>query len=299
MLATVALLKQPQLRLVERARSDERRALRALSDWGLQYSSRVHSDIDRWLLWLEVGASLQYFEGLGPLRVQIEQGIQKLRFTASIGIASTFEASALFALHGAVPPAPNREEIVRHASKFPMLALAVEGRILEQLKATGIVTVGDVLAIPQQRWREDLAAESRMMLHGFWVKLQMLDDIEPVSGMRGGMTLRTLFKASKGCCFPCGVCCRNSKDICGAETLRFKRWTSNRGIVMKSTRLSRCTPGSLNTGLKRVSCPLTGTARAYARKAAVTELRVAARNFSNAPEKYSLQGDFFDYLELG
>lgn len=83
MSATAALLKQPQLRLVERSRAEERRSLRALADWGLQFSSSVCSDIDRWLLWLEVGASLKYFGGLGALLARIEHGIQALQFTAS------------------------------------------------------------------------------------------------------------------------------------------------------------------------------------------------------------------------
>jgi nucleotidyltransferase/DNA polymerase involved in DNA repair len=42
MLAPQALLQEPELRLLDRCRAEERRALRALADWSLQFSSTVH-----------------------------------------------------------------------------------------------------------------------------------------------------------------------------------------------------------------------------------------------------------------
>src|ERR1700704_3985959 len=52
MQAPTALLKEPELRLLERSKADERRALRALADWALQFSGAVCLDVPRWLRWV-------------------------------------------------------------------------------------------------------------------------------------------------------------------------------------------------------------------------------------------------------
>jgi protein ImuB len=89
MQAPTALLKESELRLVDRSKSDERRALRALADWALQFSGAVCLDVPRWLVWLEIGASLTYFEGVSALRSRIEHGIAALHYSAAVGIAPT------------------------------------------------------------------------------------------------------------------------------------------------------------------------------------------------------------------
>src|SRR5690242_8126125 len=65
--APQALLKDPNVKFHDRAKNEERRSLRALADWALQFSSTVHQDLDRWLLWIEIGASLRYFDGLARI----------------------------------------------------------------------------------------------------------------------------------------------------------------------------------------------------------------------------------------
>src|SRR5258708_3263241 len=102
--AQTALLKEPELRLVDRSKSAERRALRAVADWALQFSGVVCLDVPRWLIWLEIGASLTYFDGLPTLLSRIERGIAALHYHASVGIAPTLEAPALFPRHPHTPP---------------------------------------------------------------------------------------------------------------------------------------------------------------------------------------------------
>jgi protein ImuB len=94
--ATRALLKEPELRLVERSKPDERRALHALADWALQFSSTIHLEPTRWLVWLEIGASLRYFEGLTPLQARIAQGIVALDYSATLGIAPRWKPQRCF-----------------------------------------------------------------------------------------------------------------------------------------------------------------------------------------------------------
>jgi protein ImuB len=148
MQATTALLKDPDLRLSDRSKSEERRAMRALADWVLQFSSVVCFDAARWLIWIEIGGSLHYFEGLSALRSHIEQGIAALHYSASIGIATTLEAAAVLSQYPHSPPALTRESIVASISPLPLTLLAMDDRAIEQLRATGLQTVGEVLGIP-------------------------------------------------------------------------------------------------------------------------------------------------------
>jgi protein ImuB len=146
--ATRALLKEPELRLVERSKSDERRALHALADWALQFSSTVHVEPTRWLVWLEIGASLRYFEGLTPLQARIAQGIVALDYSATLGIAATLEAAALFSHDPHARPVIHRDDIASQASPLNPGLLFLSDKTLEQLAATGLTTVGAVLGVP-------------------------------------------------------------------------------------------------------------------------------------------------------
>jgi len=146
--ATRALLKEPELRLVERSQPDERRALRALADWSLQFSSSVHIDPTRWLIWLEIGASLRYFEGLTTLQARIKQGVAALDYSATLGIAPTLEAAALFSHDRHARPVTHRDDIASQAAPLNLTLLCLSDKTTEQLAATGITTIGAVLAIP-------------------------------------------------------------------------------------------------------------------------------------------------------
>jgi protein ImuB len=143
-----ALLREPELRLMDRSRADERRALRALADWSLQFSSTVHLEPARWMIWLEIGASLRYFDGLLTLRSRIELGIGSLHYSASVGIAPSLEAAALFALAANVSPATDLHQIKSLASTLPLTLLALDQKVIQQLLATGLKTTGEVLDIP-------------------------------------------------------------------------------------------------------------------------------------------------------
>lgn len=146
--ATRALLKEPGLTLIERSKADERRALRGLADWSLQFSSSVCIEPARWLLWLEVGASLQYFEGLTTLRTRIGHGLAGLNYSATLGIAPTLESSALLSHALDAPAALQRQDITSLIAPLPLGWLALDDKVLDALRATGLNTVGEVLQIP-------------------------------------------------------------------------------------------------------------------------------------------------------
>jgi protein ImuB len=149
MQAPTALLKEPELRLLERSKADERRALRALADWALQFSGAVCLDVPRWLVWLEIGASLTYFDGLSALRSRIEHGLAALHYAAAVGIAPTLEAAAVLGYHAGGPAALTLEAVEALTAPLPLETLALEARVIEQLRATGLKTMGEVLALPK------------------------------------------------------------------------------------------------------------------------------------------------------
>src|SRR5437762_2313394 len=72
-----ALLREPQLRLIERSKADERRGVTALASWAHQFTSDVCIDCARWSIWLEVGSSLRYFNGLAILYAKLKEGLAR------------------------------------------------------------------------------------------------------------------------------------------------------------------------------------------------------------------------------
>jgi len=97
--APSSLMREPELRMFDRSKADERRAILALACWAHQFTSDVCLDATRWMLWLEVGSSLRYFNGLATIHARIKNGIEQLGYTALPGIAPTLEAAALLTRH--------------------------------------------------------------------------------------------------------------------------------------------------------------------------------------------------------
>jgi protein ImuB len=147
--APQALLKEPNLRLIERAKSDEKRSLRALADWALQFSSTIHQDLERWLLWIEIGASLRYFDGLALIGGHIARGIAELGYEAELGIAPTLEAAALLTFKPGAGPVLNRAGLYADLASLPAQHLRLADDVKEHLTASGVTRVGAVLDLPR------------------------------------------------------------------------------------------------------------------------------------------------------
>ncbi len=146
--ATVALAREPQLQLIERSRSAETQALKALAGWAGQFSSQVSFDAARWLLWLEIGASIRYFGGLQTLRSQIAEGIALLGYTANIGIATTLEAAALLAVNDQPMAIVSQPMLAQAIGALPLDTLALGPKAHSALQASGLRSIGEVLALP-------------------------------------------------------------------------------------------------------------------------------------------------------
>ncbi|MFO1469264.1 MAG: DNA polymerase Y family protein [Steroidobacteraceae bacterium] len=146
--ATVALAREPQLKLLERSRTGEAQALRALAGWAEQFSSQVSFDALRWCLWLEVGASLRYFGNLATLSGRVREGISLLGYSAQLGIAPTPESAALLAVNDqsiAITALPRLRAVL---DPLPLESLALEEKAHTALRASGLKLVGEVLELP-------------------------------------------------------------------------------------------------------------------------------------------------------
>lgn len=122
--------------------------MNALACWAHQFTSDVVLDTPRWMLWLEVGSSLRYFNGLSTLYGHIKDGIALLGHTASVGIAPTLEAAALLTRHPDILPVLNKSEIRRTVAPLPLDGLAIGSKVIDQLHTAGLRSVDDLLSVP-------------------------------------------------------------------------------------------------------------------------------------------------------
>ena len=146
--ATVALAREPRLRLIERAKSAELKAIKALAGWAEEFSSHVSFDAARWMLWLEIGASIRYFGGVRSLRTRVSDGIALLGYTANIGIAPTLEAAALLAANDQSIAIASQALIPQAIGVLPLDTLAVGAKVRTALQSSGLHSIGEVLALP-------------------------------------------------------------------------------------------------------------------------------------------------------
>ena len=143
-----AMLRDPGLSAVDRSKADERRALHAVACWAHQFTSDVCIDLTRWTVWLEVGASLRFFNGLATLYGRIRDGLCGLGYTASFGIAPTPEAAAVLAREPGRLPVINRSELRTALASLPLPSLYIDSRVVDQLHTAGVRTVEELLNIP-------------------------------------------------------------------------------------------------------------------------------------------------------
>lgn len=148
--APSSMMREPQLHMFDRSKADERRATLALACWAHQFTSEVCLDAARWMLWLEVGSSLQYFNGLTTLYAQFKSGLERLGYTALLGIAPTLEAAALLTKHPDVLPILNKSEIRQTVAALPLAGLEIGPKVIDQLHTTGLRTIDDLLEIPSE-----------------------------------------------------------------------------------------------------------------------------------------------------
>jgi protein ImuB len=134
----------------------EKHALKALASWAGQFSSCVCLDAERWLLWLEIGSSLRYFGSLNALLEKVAAGLKALTLTTTTGVAPTPEAAALLARQPQAQPVLQLEHLRQAIAALPLNKLAMSPTAIAGLQASGLASVGELLALPRdalaRRW---------------------------------------------------------------------------------------------------------------------------------------------------
>jgi len=136
--------------------AQDKHALKGLASWAGQFSSCISFDIERSLLWLEIGSSLRYFSGLPVLLEKVVAGLNALGLTATTAVAPTPEAAALLARQSYAPPILKLEHLYQAIAPLPLDALALLPAVSSGLQASGVTTVAELLALPRdalaRRW---------------------------------------------------------------------------------------------------------------------------------------------------
>jgi protein ImuB len=136
--------------------AEDKHAVKALAGWATQFSSCVCFDSERRLLWLEIGSSLRYFSGLALLLEKVAAGLHALGLAAHTGVAPTPEAAALLARQPQAAPVLKLNHLQQAIAARPLSELAMLPAVSNGLRASGVTTVGELLALPRaalaRRW---------------------------------------------------------------------------------------------------------------------------------------------------
>ncbi len=169
MTLAAALAVQPDLAVHARKPSAEQETLRHLAHWLYHYGSPVTCQIldlqepfrvPRARLWFEVGASLQLFGGLAPLRSRLLGELNEMRHVARCAVAPTRAGAALLAECGREITCADPAGLQAALADLPIAALPWPGAILAALKGVGLRRIGVLLDLPREsfarRFGEDL-----------------------------------------------------------------------------------------------------------------------------------------------
>lgn len=157
--AATALTRLPSLELIERSTSAELQAMKAVAGWAEQYSSTVHFDAGRWMLWIEIGASLSYYGGLDALSQHVDESVESLGYSTQQGIAPTIECAALLAAHSNSPIVQRKSEVGAALAPLPLRLLYLQRETLDALQGVGWRSIGEVLSIPREQLSRRFGAD--------------------------------------------------------------------------------------------------------------------------------------------
>ncbi|MGQ0621148.1 MAG: Y-family DNA polymerase [Panacagrimonas sp.] len=163
----------PELRVQVRKPSAEQVALQSLAYWAYRYGQPVTAEIQdlaepgripRALLWVEIGQSLELFDGLEALRDELCSGLLELGHVAQLAIAPTRAAAALLACAGRSDPVMDLDGLGGRLADLPLRLLHWPNEVLSALSGVGLQRLGDLLAIPREAFTRRFDAKHRLAL---------------------------------------------------------------------------------------------------------------------------------------
>ncbi|MEQ8800269.1 MAG: DNA polymerase Y family protein [Salinisphaeraceae bacterium] len=145
--AATARAVLPDLHLLTRDTAAEGRCLRQLAGWAQQFTDRVVLQPPQSLL-LEVAGSLTLFGGAETLRHRAARELSDLGFAVTAAIAPTPAAATALARIGRGECLTRRADLAESLADLPLSALTIEAQALDDLQASGLHRLGDILALP-------------------------------------------------------------------------------------------------------------------------------------------------------
>jgi len=151
MKVSAALALCPLLKWRDRSPAGERAALADIASWAGQFTSHIALQ-PPYVLLLEVGGSVRYFNGLGNLMRKVMEGLEALGFAGRFGVAPTPQGAVLLARSWL--PTSDRAVIDRTVLRERLLQLPVcvlenSGGLRATLEGIGADHLGDVVALPR------------------------------------------------------------------------------------------------------------------------------------------------------
>ena len=154
------------LRCIARNEAAEREALERLAGWAAQFTPAVSLEPSG--LVLEVSDSLRLFGGLGRPLAALRDGVRRLGFTATLGIAPTPLAARVFARAEArgiaVRGCTTMADLPARLADLPLFLLAWPGRTPDLLADLGILRARDALALPRSGFAQHFGPEALAIL---------------------------------------------------------------------------------------------------------------------------------------
>jgi protein ImuB len=137
----------------ERNADREREALVELAAWAYQFSAQIA--VRAGGLLVETGASERLFGGRAALHGRMERGLRALGYTAAFGHAATPQAAwwiaAARAGGCAAADAPEPAQLYAALAPLPLRVAQWEPPVIEALRALGLATFGDLMALPRDQ----------------------------------------------------------------------------------------------------------------------------------------------------
>ena len=150
MTLNTAYALQPGLRVMAREPAREQALLQRLAAWALQFSAWVHLPPDAGLL-LEVGGSLQLFDGPEAMLERVPAALRELGYQGRAALAPTPAAAWWLCREAATRRLITDPDALEAALRpLPIAVLGLAARPAGTLKKLGATTIGDCLDLPRQ-----------------------------------------------------------------------------------------------------------------------------------------------------
>lgn len=137
-----------QLHVFEPNEAAEKKALKQLCHWALQFSP-VISEVDNDGLLVEIRGSLKLFNGIDRLLTEVKKSLKELGYKFSIAVAPTPLGATALARSGNNTVTLNEQSMFGMVATLPIETLRLPAGQAASLASIGIRSIGDCMRLPR------------------------------------------------------------------------------------------------------------------------------------------------------